>query len=134
MLLDPPCSGDPNFLKILITGTKGCIIQKSEGVPDVRTCTVVFNESRTNIGLSPTMGFLNENDSLAYFCNLGRLVVRSVFYCGLAGFFKTLKFSLIISSLFQKATKDIPRYTIMFSWLKKTKYQKRSCFGFLREI
>ena len=29
-----------------------------------------LNEARTNIGLSPTMGFLNENNSLAYFAIL----------------------------------------------------------------
>ena len=33
----PNFPGDPNFfLKILTTGTKGSIIPKSEGVPDVR--------------------------------------------------------------------------------------------------
>ena len=28
-------SGDPDFFEILTTGTKGCIIQKSEGTSDV---------------------------------------------------------------------------------------------------
>ena len=42
------------------------------------TCSYVcpqtwLNESRTNIGLSPTMGFCNENDSLAYLAILGDL-------------------------------------------------------------
>ena len=33
----PNFSGDPKlFFNILTTGSKGCIIQKSEGVPDVR--------------------------------------------------------------------------------------------------
>ena len=36
------------------------------------TCSYVcpqtwLNEARRNIGLSPAMGFLNKNDSLAYF-------------------------------------------------------------------
>ena len=45
-----------------------------------------LNEARTNKGLSPTMGFLNENYSLAYFPILGELS------SGLSltvGFFKT---------------------------------------------
>ena len=40
------------------------------------TCSYVcpqLNEARTNIGLSSTMGFLNENESLAYFATLGGL-------------------------------------------------------------
>ena len=42
------------------------------------TCSYVcpqtwLNEVRTNIGLSPTMGYLNENDSLAYFAILREL-------------------------------------------------------------
>ena len=32
-----------------------------------------LNEAKTNVGLSPTMGFLNENDSLAYSAILGGL-------------------------------------------------------------
>ena len=32
-----------------------------------------LSEARTNIGLSQTMGFLNENDSLAYFAIVGEL-------------------------------------------------------------
>ena len=32
-----------------------------------------FNEARTNRGLSPTMGLLNVDDSLAYFAILGEL-------------------------------------------------------------
>ena len=55
-----------------------------------------LNEARTNVGLSPTMGFLNENDSLAYFAMLVELL------SGLSvGFFKTFKFSRIISWLFR---------------------------------
>ena len=82
------------------------------------TCSYVchqtwLNESRTNIGLSPTMGFLNENDCLELFCNFGKIVVRSVFCCGL---FEDLKFSLSISWLFQGSKKDIPCSTLLF-WL-----------------
>ena len=55
-----------------------------------------FNEARTNIGLSSAMGFLNENES-DLFCSFGRIVVRSVFYCGL---FQDFKFPLIISWIF----------------------------------
>ena len=82
------------------------------------------------------MGFLNENESLAYFAVLGELqprsqhylsrglkqrlrdypgyeagrtVVRSVFHCGR---FQDFKFSLTISRLFQEAT------PLRFSWLK----------------
>ena len=59
------------------------------------TCSLVcpqtwLNEARTKIGLSPTMGFLNENDSLAYFTILRELS------SGLSitvVFFKTLSFS-----------------------------------------
>ena len=45
-----------------------------------------LNKARTNIGLSPTMGFLNENDSLAYFAILGELSSGPSF---IVGFFKT---------------------------------------------
>ena len=44
------------------------------------------NEARTNIGLSPTTGLSNENDSLAYFAILGGLLSRLSFT---VGFFKT---------------------------------------------
>ena len=57
-----------------------------------------LNEARANIGLSPAKGFLNENDSSAYFAIFGRIVVRYVFYCGL---FQDFKFSLIVSWRFQ---------------------------------
>ena len=70
-----------------------------------------LNEARTYIGLSPTMGFSNENDSLAYFAILGRIVVRSVFNCRL---FQNCWFSLVISGLFQGARKDMPRNILMF--------------------
>ena len=54
-----------------------------------------LNDARTNIGLSPTMSFLNENDSLAYFVILRELfVVWSVLYCGP---FQDFKFSIIVS-------------------------------------
>ena len=46
-----------------------------------------LNEARTNIDLSPTMGLLNENDSLAYFEILGELSSAvSPFFS--VGFFK----------------------------------------------
>ena len=57
------------------------------------------------------MGFFNENDSLAYFAILGELSSGLSFT---VGFLKTLKFSLIISWLFQGARKDIPSKALMF--------------------
>ena len=51
-----------------------------------------LNEARINIGLSPTVGFLNENDCLAYFAILENC--RQV--CLTVDFFKT-KFSLSLS-------------------------------------
>ena len=48
-----------------------------------------LNEARTNIGLSPTMGFLNENESLAYFAIFGELSSCLSFT---VNFFKTLSF------------------------------------------
>ena len=55
------------------------------------TCSNVFpqtwlNEARTNIGLSPAVGFMNENDRLAYFAILGEL---SSYLSFTVGFFKT---------------------------------------------
>ena len=41
-----------------------------------------LNETRTNIGLSPTVGFLNENDNLAYFAILGELSSSLSFTAG----------------------------------------------------
>ena len=53
-----------------------------------------LNEVRTIIGLSPTIGLLNENDSLAYFTILGELSSGLSFT---VGFFKTLSFlSLLV--------------------------------------
>ena len=79
------------------------------------TCSYVcpqtwLNETRTNIGRSPTMGFLNENDSLAYFEILGELSSDLSFTVG----FFMIKFSLVISCLFQGVRKGIPRNTLMF--------------------
>ena len=48
--------------------------------------------------LSPTMGFFNENDSLAYSAILERIVVRSVFT---VGFFKTLSFLSLLVGFFR---------------------------------
>ena len=60
-------------------------------------------EARINTSLSPTMGFFNESDSLAtYFAILGELSSSN------------FKFSLIISWLFQRARKDIPRSFLTF--------------------
>ena len=70
-----------------------------------------LNDVKTNIGLSPTIGFLNENDSLAYFESWQEWSSCLSFT---VGFLKTFKFSLIISWLFQGARKDIPRNTLMF--------------------
>ena len=94
------------------------------------TCSYVcpqtwFNEARTNIDLSPTMDFLNENDSLAYFAILRELS------SGLSGLFQNLKFPFIISWLFQGQGRIYLATPLCFSWLKKTKYQKRNFFGFL---
>ena len=56
-----------------------------------------LNKARTNIGLSPTMGFLNGNDSLAYFAVLGALSSDLSFT---VGFFKTSSFlSLLVGFL-----------------------------------
>ena len=48
-----------------------------------QTC---LNEARTNIGLSLTMGFLNENDCLAYFAILGELLSGLSFTVGFLRF------------------------------------------------
>ena len=58
------------------------------------TCSYVcpqtlLNEARTNIGLPPAVGFLNENDGLAYFAISGELSSGLFFTLG---FFKTLNF------------------------------------------
>ena len=56
------------------------------------------------------MGFLNENDSLAYFAILEELSSGLSFNPGI---FQDFWFSLIISGLFQGARKDIPRNILM---------------------
>ena len=57
----------------------------------------IVNESRTNIGLSPAAGILNESDSLAYFAILGKLSSGLSFT---VGFFETDSFlSLLIGLL-----------------------------------
>ena len=66
------------------------------------TCSYVcpqtwLNNASTNIGLSPTMGFLNENDSLAYFAILGELSSGLSF---IVGFFKTLSFLSLLVGFF----------------------------------
>ena len=67
------------------------------------TCSYVcpqtwLNEARTNIGLSPTMGFSNENDSLAYFEILGELPSGLSFT---VGFFMTFKVILLSVGFFR---------------------------------
>ena len=69
------------------------------------------NKARTNMGLSPTMGFLNENDNLAYFAILGNC--RQVCLL-LWAFFKTSSFLSLIVGFFQGAKKDMPRNTLIF--------------------
>ena len=69
-----------------------------------------INKARTNTGLCPTMSFLNKM-TVGLCCNFGRIVVRSVFNCGL---FQDFKFTLIISWLFHGERKDTPRSTLMF--------------------
>ena len=69
-----------------------------------------LSKARKNIGLSQTMGFLNGNDSLAYFAIFEELSSGLSFA---VGFFKA-KFSLIINWLLQGARKDILRNTMMF--------------------
>ena len=49
-----------------------------------------LNEARTNIGLSTTIGFLNDNDSLVYFAIFGELPSDLSFT---VVFFKTSVFS-----------------------------------------
>ena len=61
----------------------------------------LLNEARTNIGLSPTMGFLNENDSLAYFAILGELSSGLSFT---VGFLKTLSFLSLLVGFFRGRT------------------------------
>ena len=57
-----------------------------------------LNESRTKIGLSLTMGFLNENDSLAYFAIFGKLSSSLSFT---VGFFKTSGFLSLLVGFFK---------------------------------
>ena len=78
-----------------------------------------LNEARTNIGLSPAMGFLNENDSLAYFEILGELPSGLSFT---VGFIMTLCF-LLLSVGFSGARKDIPRITLMFKGEFRAQYK-----------
>ena len=56
-----------------------------------------LNETRTNTGLSPTMGFSNENDSLAYFAILGELLSSLSFT---VAFFNTLSFLPLLVGFF----------------------------------
>ena len=56
------------------------------------------NVARTNIGLSPTMGFLNENDCFAYFAISGELSSGLSFT---VGFFKTFSFLSLLVGFFK---------------------------------
>ena len=66
------------------------------------TCSYVcpqtwLNEARINTGLSPTIDFLDENDSLAYFEILGELPAGLSFT---VEFFMTLSFLLLTGGFF----------------------------------
>ena len=84
-------------------------------------------EARTNIALSPTMGFFNENDSLAYFAILGELSSGLSFT---AGFFNTLSFLSLLVGFFRGQGRTYLATPLCFNWLKKIKYQKRIFFAF----
>ena len=86
-----------------------------------------LNEARTNRYVPPTMAFLNEKDSLAYSAMLGELSSGLSFTIG---FFKTFKFSLIISW----RGRTYLTAPLSFSWLKKTKYQKSNFVDFLTKF
>ena len=65
------------------------------------TCSYVrpqiwLNEARTDIGLSLTTGFLNENDWLVYFLIFGELSSSMSF---IVGFFKTSSFLSLLSRI-----------------------------------
>ena len=88
------------------------------------TCSYVcpqtwLNEARANIGLSPTMGFLNENDSLAYFEILGELSSGLSFTVGL---FMTLSFLLLLAGFFRRQGRTYLATPWCLSWLKKRKF------------
>ena len=58
----------------------------------------LLDEARTNVGLPPTLGFLNENDSLAYFVILGELSSGLSFT---VGFIKTKSFLSSVVGFFR---------------------------------
>ena len=87
-----------------------------------------LNEAKTTIGLPLTMGFLNENNSLAYFAIFGELLSGLSFT---VGFFKTLSFLSLSVGFFRKQGMTYLATPSCFSWLKKAKYRKRNLFGFL---
>ena len=97
------------------------------------TCSYVcrqtwLNEAGTNIGLSSTVGFLNENDSLVYFAILGELSSGLSFT---VSFIKTLSCLSLLVGFFRGKGRTCLATSYCFSWLEKTKYQKRIYFGFL---
>ena len=69
------------------------------------------NQASTNIGLSPTMDFLNENYSLAYFAILRELSSGLSFT---VSFLKTLNFLSLLVGFSREARKDIPPNTLIF--------------------
>ena len=75
------------------------------------------------MSLSPTMGFLNENDNLAYFAILGQSSSGLSFT---VGFFKPLSFLLLLVGLFREQARTYLAIPSCFSWIKKTRYQKRN--------
>ena len=88
-----------------------------------------LNEVSTWIRLSPTMGFLNENDSLAYFAILGELSSGLSFT---VGFFKT-KFFLIISWFFQGKERHTSQHPNILAVLRRPNI-RREILGFLHQI
>ena len=91
---------------------RGCRIRPSKKLPGDFALRGWSGLQLTDIlGLSPVMGFLNENDSFTYFAILGELS------SGLSltmGFSRLSIFSQFFCELFQGARRDIPRNTLMF--------------------
>ena len=73
------------------------------------------------------MGFLNEKDSLAYFAILGELSSCLSFT---VGFFKALSFLSLLVDFFRGQGGTYLVTPLCFSWLKKTRCQKRNFLAF----
>ena len=85
------------------------------------TCSYVcpqarLNEASTNICLSPTMGFLNENDCLDYFAIFGELSSGLSFT---VGFFKTFSFLSLLVGFFRGKEGQISRHPNVLVGLRK---------------